>query len=113
MKNDGWTGYTNPNYLYLKNLSLFWALLLNLIVLVQKKVNQIDQENIQEDNKNSQIIKEKSTESDNVIHSFEKKDSTDDNISVASSITMDDIQENNEFTVVDNKKKKKKKPTNK
>ena len=86
---------------------------INMTVLVQKKVNQIDQENIQEDNKNVQIIKKKSTESDKVIHSFEKKDSTDDNISVASSITMDDIQENNEFTVVDNKKKKKKKTTNK
>ena len=86
---------------------------INMTVLVQKKVNQIDQENIQEANKNSQIIKEKSIESDKVIQSLEKKDTSDDNVSVASSITMDDLQENNEFTVVDNKKKKKKKPTNK
>ena len=86
---------------------------INMTVLVQKKVNQIDQENIQDSNKNSQIIKEKSTKSDKVIQSFEKKDTSDDNVSVASSITMDDLQENNEFTIVDNKKKKKKKPTNK
>ena len=83
----------------------------NMTVLVQKKVNQIDQKNIQEDNKNVQIIKEKITESDKVIQYLEKKDTSDDNISVASSITMDDIQENNEFTIVDNKKKKKKKLT--
>ena len=80
----------------------------NMTVLVQKKVSQIDQENIQESNKNIQIIKEKSIESEKVNESIEKKDNTDDNVSVASSITMDDIQEDNEFTVVNNKKKKKK-----
>jgi len=81
----------------------------NMTVLVQKKVSHNQQENIQDTNKNIQIIKEKSTESEKVDEFIEKKDSTDDNVSVASSITMDDIQEDTEFTVVNNKKKKKKK----
>lgn len=82
---------------------------INMTVLVQKKVNQIDQKNIQETNKNIQITKEKLKGSDKVDQPIEK-DYTEDNVSVASSITMDDIQEGNEFTFVDNKKKKKKKP---
>lgn len=82
---------------------------INMNVLVQKKVSQNQQENIQDTNKNIQIINEKSIESEKVNESIEKKDNTDDNVSVASSITMDDIQEDNEFTVVNNKKKKKKK----
>ena len=81
----------------------------NMTVLVQKKVSHNQQENIQDTNKNIQIIKEKSTESEKVDEFIEKKDNTDDNVSVASSITMVDIQEDTEFTVVNNKKKKKKK----
>jgi hypothetical protein len=80
----------------------------NMTVLVQNKVNQNDQEKIQEGNKNIPIINEKTIESDKVIQSLEKKDTTDDNVSIASSITMEDIPPDNEFTVVDNKKKKKK-----
>lgn len=81
---------------------------MNMSAFIQKKINQNEQENIQEINKNVQISTEKLNENKKINQSIEKKDSPDDSISVASSITMDDIQEDNEFTIVNNKKKKRK-----
>ena len=81
---------------------------INMSAFIQKKINQTEQENIQEINKNVQISTEKLNENKKINQSIEKKDSPDDSISVASSITMDDIQEDNEFTIVNNKKKKRK-----